>query len=105
LKGSNFTDLYANFSYLNGTTPTPFIFLNVPNSSVGVYYAKRLQNSTGVNITDVLDVYAEVSFKVGNRIVGEDLNLNGALNAGEDQNGDGMINSPASIRTLIFKPD
>lgn len=36
------------------------------------------------------------------RLVGEDTNLNGALNAGEDQNGNGQIDSYAQVTTNIF---
>ncbi len=37
------------------------------------------------------------------RIIGEDLNLNGILDPGEDKDLDGFISSPATIVTLISK--
>lgn len=36
------------------------------------------------------------------RIIGEDTNLNGQLDAGEDLNGDGMIDSPVRILTYVY---
>lgn len=35
------------------------------------------------------------------RIIGEDSNLNGSLNSGEDLNGNGIIDSPVQLITLI----
>lgn len=37
----------------------------------------------------------------GRRIIGEDINLNGVLDADEDKNANGKIDSPASLITLI----
>lgn len=39
----------------------------------------------------------------GNRIIGEDLDLDGDLDAGEDANGNGRLDSPAQIVTLISR--
>ena len=51
---------------------------------------------------DLLEVCVSVSWRGrSNKIIGEDLNLNGALDAGEDLNGDGRLTSPAEIVTLI----
>jgi type II secretory pathway pseudopilin PulG len=51
---------------------------------------------------DLLRAYVSISWRErSNRIVGEDLNLNGFLDAGEDQNGDNRLSSPAEIATLI----
>lgn len=36
------------------------------------------------------------------RVIGEDTNLNGSLNAGEDKNGNGQIDSYAQIITYIY---
>jgi prepilin-type N-terminal cleavage/methylation domain-containing protein len=35
------------------------------------------------------------------RVIGEDANLNGALDPGEDLNGNNMLDSPAEISTII----
>ena len=34
--------------------------------------------------------------------MGEDTNINGALNAGEDANGNGVLDSPVEMTTYIF---
>ena len=63
----------------------------------------------GVSYVTVLDtintrVIVSVSWKQKNgRVYGEDKNLNGALNAGEDNNSDSMLNSPVDITTRFFK--
>ncbi|MBU4589882.1 MAG: prepilin-type N-terminal cleavage/methylation domain-containing protein [Candidatus Omnitrophica bacterium] len=51
---------------------------------------------------DLLEVAVSVSWRGrSNKIVGEDANLNGALDTGEDTNGDERLSSPAEIVTLI----
>ena len=37
------------------------------------------------------------------RVVGEDKNLNGQVNAGEDTNGNGLIDSPTTLVSNIFQ--
>ena len=37
------------------------------------------------------------------RILGEDTNLNGALNGGEDKNANGSLDSPVQLVTYIYK--
>ncbi|MFC1624254.1 prepilin-type N-terminal cleavage/methylation domain-containing protein [Candidatus Omnitrophota bacterium] len=51
---------------------------------------------------DLLIAYITASWRErSNRTIGEDVNLNGAFDAGEDVNGDGRLSSPAEIVTLI----
>ncbi|MFC1667145.1 prepilin-type N-terminal cleavage/methylation domain-containing protein [Candidatus Omnitrophota bacterium] len=51
---------------------------------------------------DFLEISVSVSWRErGNRILGEDTNLNGALDAGEDLNSDGKLNSPAGLITIM----
>jgi hypothetical protein len=42
-------------------------------------------------------------FKSRQRIIGEDKNLNGILDTGEDINGNGRLDSPSELVTLIAK--
>ncbi|MDP2938771.1 MAG: type II secretion system protein [Candidatus Omnitrophota bacterium] len=54
---------------------------------------------------ELLEVMISISWKQRNgRIIGEDLNLNGALNVGEDTNANGKLDSPAEIVTYIAAP-
>lgn len=56
-------------------------------------------NSTNANL---LQVKVTVSWQdQSSRIIGEDLNLNGALDAGEDKNGNGELDSPVSVISLF----
>jgi len=50
----------------------------------------------------LLEVILTVSWKQRDgRIIGEDLNLNGILDAGEDANSNGRLDSPSELRSLI----
>lgn len=42
-------------------------------------------------------------FRSRNRLIGEDLNLNGDLDAGEDTNGNARLDSPVEVVTLIVR--
>ena len=46
-------------------------------------------------------VTISVSWRQGNKIIGEDTNLNAVLNAGEDKNGNNMLDSTVELTTRI----
>ncbi len=50
---------------------------------------------------EFLLVTVSVCWRQNNRVIGEDTNLNGALDAGEDINGNGMINSTVELVTQV----
>jgi len=50
---------------------------------------------------DLLKVTVSVCWQQGSKVIGEDLNLNGMVNAGEDINGNGLIDSPVELITQI----
>jgi len=89
IRGSNYNTLVANF---NG----------VPFNVTGFV-------GRGVSYVTVLDakntrVIVSLSWQQKNgRVYGEDKNLNGVLNAGEDANADVMLNSPVDITTRVYK--
>jgi len=87
IRNTPFTQIPASYDRLN------FTVNNIPNS-MGIVY---------VNDTDpeLLVVTVVVCWRQGNRIIGEDLNLNGTLDAGEDTNGNGIIDSPVELVTQI----
>jgi len=70
-----------------------FTVNGIPNSMGRVY----------VDDTDpeFLLVTISVCWRQGNRIIGEDLNLNGQLDAGEDTNGSGIIDSTVELVTQV----
>ncbi len=48
-------------------------------------------------------VRISVCFKSGRRVVGEDKNLNGTFDGGEDTNGNGLLDAPVELVTLISR--
>jgi prepilin-type N-terminal cleavage/methylation domain-containing protein len=104
LENYNFSVLY-NRSYNPGSElpiPNRFNITNIANSS-GVYYVAKMKDVNNTVLDDLLDVEVAVSSKAGNRFLGEDLNLNGVLDTGEDTDNNNKISSPVTLKTLIFK--
>ncbi len=62
----------------------------------GVYIATEIEP---LFITRVKIV---VCWKNRNRVIGEDLNFNGVLDAGEDANGNGELDSPVMIEAAVI---
>ncbi len=67
-------------------------------------------NLTGIGITYVTNPSADIAEvtltfcwrQKNGRIIGEDANLNGQMNAGEDKNGNGILDSPVKLTTTIY---
>jgi len=53
------------------------------------------------NRNDLLRLNVVICFRQGQRVVGEDLNLNGILDSGEDTDGNGLIDSPVEVTRLF----
>lgn len=70
-----------------------FIVNNIPSSRGRVYI-----DDTN---PEFLLVTVSICWKQGNKIIGEDINLNGALDAGEDANGNGIIDSTVKLVTQV----
>ena len=51
--------------------------------------------------SELLSVVISVCWRQGNKVIGEDLNLNGVLDAGEDINGNGRIDSTVELVTQV----
>lgn len=89
IKGSDYDNLLANY---HGVTFNVTGFVGKGVSYVTVLDAKNTR------------VIVSVSWRQKNgRVYGEDKNLNGVLNGGEDGNADNMLNSPVDITTRIYK--
>ncbi|PIP19001.1 MAG: hypothetical protein COT38_00965 [Candidatus Omnitrophica bacterium CG08_land_8_20_14_0_20_41_16] len=71
IRSTPFTQVIADY---NGMT---FVVNDIP-SSVGVVYVDDTANS------ELLDVTVSVCWRQGNKVIGEDTNLNGVLDVGED---------------------
>ena len=87
IRTTPFTRIAGDYNGLN-------FMLNDISSSSGVVY---------VDDTDpeLLEVTVSVCWKQSNRIIGEDTDLDGVLDAGEDANGNGIIDSPVELATRI----
>lgn len=92
IRNSDFSNLYAAYNASN-FEPNGF-----DAAGIDAEGAISIDNSDPA----LLEVCVSVSWRErSNRIIGEDLNLNGAFDAGEDSNGDNRLSSPAEIVTLI----
>lgn len=90
IRDSDFSTLYTIY---NGANFNP----------AGFPAADAKGNVSIINTNpDLLEICISVSWRErSNRIIGEDVNLNGSFDAGEDSNGDNRLSSPAEIVTLI----
>ena len=87
IRSSSFADIVDDYNGLN------FVVNDIP-SSRGVVY---------VDDTDpeFLKVTISVCWRQGTRIIGGDLNLNGAVEPGEYADNDGIFDSPVQLATQI----
>ncbi len=87
MRSSVFSDIVNNYNGLNFT-------VNTMPSNRGIVY---------VDDTDpeLLRVTISVCWNQRSRIIGEDSNLNGVLNTGEDINNNGIIDSPVQLITQV----
>ncbi len=91
IKSTQFSDIYATY---NNYRFDPEGFSS--GLAKGVVY---IDKETGRD--DLLRVNVVICFRVGRRIIGEDLDLDGILDTGEDKNGNGRLDSPAELTTLV----
>ena len=105
LKSTDFATLFAvSYDPLGGVPiANGFVTAGLANSR-GVFYVERMRDAGGSVLTDLLNLEVVVCFRVGRRIIGEDQDLDGVLDSGEDQNNDNKISSPVTLRTLMLKP-
>ena len=87
-KNTAFNQIFANF---NGISFNP---TNLTGKGIGY-----VDNSN----PDLLKVTISVSWRQANRrVIGEDKDLDGVLDAGEDVNGNGQLDSPVKIVSYIY---
>lgn len=85
------------------TTPFPQIVTDYDRLS---FIVNAIPNSRGTVYVDdtnpeLLLITISVCWKQGNKIVGEDTNLNGILDVGEDLNANNMIDSSVELVTQV----
>ena len=103
LKTETFSDLWAEAG-----TANPHSFLDTAGVMRGVYYLDKISCTAGSScvsgtLTDALNVTVLVSVKAKNQVVGEDKNLSGVLDSGEDFNGNDRLDSPVSLSTVVIQ--
>jgi len=90
IRNSDFSTAYATY---NGTSFNPAGFT-----------AGEAKGAVSINNSnpDLLQIFVSVSWRTrSNRVIGEDTNLNGVFEAGEDTSPNGRLDSPAAIATLM----
>jgi prepilin-type N-terminal cleavage/methylation domain-containing protein len=89
IRSTPFTQVVDNY---NGMV---FTVNDIPFSA-GVVYADDSVNA------EFLDVTVSICWRQGNRIIGEDANLNGVLDSGEDtMEANGIIDSTVQLKTRV----
>jgi len=101
LKNSPFANLYAVASDPEAT-PQGNVFATGDTNFSGTYYVQKLRDVNNLILDDLVKLEVVVCFKVGNRIIGEDRNLNGIKDGGEDDDNDRKITSPVRLTTLVM---
>ena len=89
IPSNQFDQIIGNYNGVSFTTPN--------FDGRGVTYV----SSTN---TDLLKVTVSLCWRQKNgRMLGEDQNLSGTINAGEDLNGNGILDSPIELVTSIYR--
>jgi Tfp pilus assembly protein PilV len=93
---------FDNLMALNATT---FDVAGFPaaNAKGRVEVCDNTTCSAQVSYSDLKRLRVVVCFKTRGRTIGEDTNFNGALNAGEDANGNSRLDCPVELITLQTK--
>ncbi len=87
IRSSTFADIMDDYNEIN------FIVNDMASNRGAVYI-----DDTN---PELLEVTISVCWLQGDKVIGEDLDLDGVLDAGEDVNGNGIIDSPVELITRI----
>jgi len=87
IRSSAFPNIVDDYNGIN------FVVNAIPQS-MGVVYVDDTN-------PELLETTISVCWRQGNRVIGEDSDLDGVLDAGEDGNGNGIIDSPVQLVTRI----
>ncbi len=93
----------ADFSALDAFNGQSFNLAEFGFDSIAISDARGVYIISSYN-NDLKRATVSISYKIkGNRVMGEDANLNGVLDAGEDLNGDNRLSSPVELSTVIAR--
>lgn len=88
IRNGDFAQVVANHHQ------TTFTSANL--NGIGVSYVNNAN-------PDLLDLYVTFCWQEKNgRVIGEDQDLDGVLDAGEDKNGNGRLDSPVTVATKLY---
>ena len=88
---------FYNLTHVSGNRWSITFTVNNMPANMGIAYID-IDNTVSPKI---LTATVSVCWRQGNKVLGEDLNLNGVLNSGEETNGNGIIDSPMELITQI----
>lgn len=98
IDGDGKCDGYGSFVFVGGTG-SGFIYIdNTDPELLEIEVVMSWVSKKGIPIPNVV---VEADKQKYRRVVGEDQNLNGVLDAGEDVNGNGKIDSSIVLKTLL----
>lgn len=92
-----------NFDSLDNHNGETFNLSGFGSDTLAVKEAKGVYKISSYS-PNLKRVTASITYKTkGGRIIGEDSNLNGVLDLGEDINGDSRLSSPVELTTIIAR--
>jgi Tfp pilus assembly protein PilV len=104
LKNSPFANLWGQAYRPWDQSPNTVKITTSDSNFSCVYYVEKLRDTNLLEISDLVKVVVVVCFKTGKNVIGEDKNLNGILNSGEDTSPiDSKISSPTTLTTLVME--
>jgi len=92
-----YSDAKTTYTNNGALKVPPFTFDITGLSGKGVVYANELPGTAG----GLMRVKVVVCYRDKDRVIGEDTNFNGILDGGEDANGNGELDSPCQIETVL----
>ncbi len=106
IRVTSFPDITSMIFMVNGVSYSPIVVnANLTRWSFPLPVNNLPTNRCAVYVNDIdpefLLVTISVCWRQGNRVIGEDIDLDGALDTGEDANGNGIIDSTVELVTQV----
>jgi type II secretory pathway pseudopilin PulG len=106
IRSTPFPDITSMIFLVNGTSYPPIVVnSNLTRWNFPLSVNNLPANRCAVYVDDTdpefLLITISVCWRQGNKVIGEDANLNGALDAGEDINGNSIIDSTVELVTQV----
>lgn len=95
IKADDYSTIRASYTDSGAIQENQFTLTD--STGMGAVYAEELPDSSN----RLMRIKVVVCYQQKNRVIGEDRDLDGILDNGEDANGNGELDSPAQIETVI----